>query len=186
MPLVSKLTLPQGSQFYIELYKNTSNDFLSWTDNGNLTKLDRNGPRVVLYHSCSKGSDLLHKRSHGKKWVFKMQFSKLFLSDTKRPIVSYLVYSIIYRSSTKVAQVMPLGSYLTPPQVSQFYIELCTTSSNYFLSWTTYGNLIKLNRNYPWSPTNFFEMVLIWLLERMFKLCPSINRGPAWGHIWFI
>ena len=33
-----------------------------------------------------------------------------------------------------------------------------TTSSNYFLSRTTNGNLTKLNRNDPWSPTQIVEM----------------------------
>ena len=53
-----------------------------------------------------------------------MQFSKIFLSEKKGPELSYLVNSIIQRSSTKVVQIMPLGSKLTLPRGSQFYIEL--------------------------------------------------------------
>jgi len=51
------------SQSYIELlhWRKTSSDFLPWTANGNLTKLNRNSPWVVFYQSCSNGSDWLHK-----------------------------------------------------------------------------------------------------------------------------
>ena len=63
---------------------------------------------------------------------------------------------------------MPLGSYLAPPQGSQFY---------------TYGNLTKLNRNDPWSSTKIVEMVLICCLKEYSNYAPSIKWGPVWGHI---
>jgi len=55
-----------------------------------------------------------------------MQFSNIFSSETTLlgPELLYLVYIIILRSSTKVVQIMPLGSKVTPFQGSQFYIEL--------------------------------------------------------------
>jgi len=46
-------------------------------------------------------------------------------------------YNIIYRSSTKVVQIMPLGSKLTPARGSQFYIELY---------WENFKWLLILNR----------------------------------------
>jgi len=41
---------PGGHNFTLIYIRKTSNDFLSWTANGNLTKLNRNGPWVVLNH----------------------------------------------------------------------------------------------------------------------------------------
>ena len=80
-----------------------------------------------------------------------------------------------------------------------------TVSLNNF-SETTHWILTKLHRNDPWvvlyqscSNRSFFSWTANgtwvvpvqncssgydWLLERMFKLCPSIKWGPAWGHIW--
>jgi len=52
---------PGSHNFTLNYIRKTSNDFLSWTADGNLTKLNRNGPWVVLYQNCSNGSDLLHK-----------------------------------------------------------------------------------------------------------------------------
>jgi len=39
-----------------------------------------------------------------------------------------------------------------------------TSFSNYFLSWTTYGNLTKLSRNNPCSPTKLLKW--FWLVAR--------------------
>ena len=50
-----------GHNFTLNYIRKSSNDIFSWTANGNLTKLNRNGPWVVLYQSCSYGSDWLHK-----------------------------------------------------------------------------------------------------------------------------
>jgi len=46
--------------FTLNYIRKTSNDFFSWTANGNMTKLDRNGLWVVLYQNCSNSSDWLH------------------------------------------------------------------------------------------------------------------------------
>jgi len=52
---------PGGHSFTLNYMRKTSNDFLSWTANGNLTKLNSKGPWVVLYQNCSNGSSWLHK-----------------------------------------------------------------------------------------------------------------------------
>jgi len=60
LPKLFKLC-PWGHNFTLDYIRKTSNDFLSWIANGNLTKLNRNDPCVVLYQNCSNGSDWLHK-----------------------------------------------------------------------------------------------------------------------------
>ena len=52
---------PRGHNFTLNYIRKTANDFFSWTANGNLTKLNRNGPWVVPYRNCSNGYDWLHK-----------------------------------------------------------------------------------------------------------------------------
>jgi len=87
-------------------------------------------------------------RSRGQKNRFsKCNFHKSSCPKLQGPELSYLVYSIIQRSSTKVVQIMPLGSILTPPQGSQFYIDLYKETSNDIFSLTANGNLTKLHRN---------------------------------------
>jgi len=103
--------------FYLNIFSSETTHWI-WT------KLYRNDPWLVPYQSCSNGSDWLHKYVTGSKSRFsKCNFQKSCLK-LQGPELSYLVYSIIQRSSTKVVQIMPLGSKLTPPRGSQFYIEL--------------------------------------------------------------
>jgi len=42
-----------GHNFTLIYIRKTAKDFFSWTTNGNLTKLNRNGPWVVFYQNCS-------------------------------------------------------------------------------------------------------------------------------------
>ena len=56
-----------GHNFTLNYIRKTSNAFLSWTANGNLTKLNRNGPWVVPYKNCSNGCDWLHKKVVGSQ-----------------------------------------------------------------------------------------------------------------------
>ena len=51
---------PRGHNFTLNYIRKSSNDIFFWTANGNLTKLNRNGPWVVPYQNCSNGSDWLH------------------------------------------------------------------------------------------------------------------------------
>ena len=51
---------PGGHNFTLNYIRKSSNDIFSLTANGNLTKLNRNGPWVVPYQNCSNGSDWLH------------------------------------------------------------------------------------------------------------------------------
>ena len=51
MPWGQNWPRPRGNNFTLNYIRKTSNDFLSWTSNGNLTKLDRNGPWVVPYQN---------------------------------------------------------------------------------------------------------------------------------------
>jgi len=53
---------PGGHNFTLNYIRKTANDFFSWAANGNLTKLNRNGPYICgPYRNCSNGSDWLHK-----------------------------------------------------------------------------------------------------------------------------
>jgi len=60
LPKLFKLC-PGGHNFTLNYIRKISNDFLSWTSYGNFTKLNSNGPCVVLYQNCLNGSDWLHK-----------------------------------------------------------------------------------------------------------------------------
>jgi len=51
---------PGGHSFTLNYIRKSLNNFFSWTTYRNLTKLNRNCPRVVLYQNCSNGSDWLH------------------------------------------------------------------------------------------------------------------------------
>jgi len=51
---------PVGHNFTLNYIMKSSNDIFSWTANGNLTKLNRNGHWVVPDHNCSNSSDSLH------------------------------------------------------------------------------------------------------------------------------
>ena len=89
-----------------------------------LTNLNRNDSQVVLYQSCSNRSIWLHMQVTGSKNRFiKCNLKKSSCLKLQGSELSYLVYSIIQRSSTKVVQIIPLGSKLTPPRGSQFYIK---------------------------------------------------------------
>jgi len=48
-PCGQKWPCPGVHNFTLNFIRKTSNDFLSWTANGKLTKLNRNGPWVVPY-----------------------------------------------------------------------------------------------------------------------------------------
>ena len=75
--------------------------------------------------SISNGSNWLHKQVTVSKNRFaKCNLQKSSCLKLQGPQLLYLVYSIIQRSSTKVVKIMPVGSKLTPPRGSQFYIEL--------------------------------------------------------------
>ena len=86
---------PGGHNFTLNYIRKSWNDFFSWTANGNLTKLNRNGPYVFPYQNCSNGCDWLHKKVTGSQNnFFKCNFLKSCLK-LKRPEFSYLVYNII-------------------------------------------------------------------------------------------
>jgi len=51
---------PGGHNFTLNYIRKSSNDFFSWTTDGNLPKLHRNDPWVVPYQSCSNRSGWLH------------------------------------------------------------------------------------------------------------------------------
>ena len=130
------------------------------------------------------GSDWFHQQVMGSQNRFSKCNFQIFCLKLKGPELSYLVYNIIQRSSTKVVQIMPLGPNLTPPQGSQFYIELNKENFKRLLLLShTYGNLTKFNRNDPWSPTKIVQMVLIGWQKGCPNYAPNIKRGPVWGHI---
>jgi len=87
---------PEDHNFTLNYIRKTSNNFFSWTANGNLTKLDRNGPWVVPYQNRSNGSDWLHKWVTGSKNRFsKCNFQKSSCLKLQGQELSYLIYSII-------------------------------------------------------------------------------------------
>jgi len=107
-PLPKLNYAPGGYNFTLNYIRKTSNDFFSWTATGNLTKLDRNGPRVVPYLNFSNGCDWLHKTVTGSQNRFlKCNFLKSCLK-LQGPEFSYLVYSwtslrrIIHSDEVKV------------------------------------------------------------------------------------
>ena len=125
-------------------------------------------------------------RSWGQKIGFlKCNFKKSSRLKLQGVELSCLVYSIILRSSTKVVQIMPLGSKLTPPRGSQFYIKL-------------YKEQFKSTGMVPgWSPTKIVYMVLIDCICRsrgqkigfpnaIFKYHLVWNYKAQSFHIWYI
>jgi len=104
-PWGQNLPRPGGHNFTLNYKRKISNDIFSGTTNGNLTKLHRNDPWVVPYQSCLNRSSWLHKEVTGSK----NRFSKCNFQKS---------------STTKVVQIMALGTKFTPPRGSQFYIEL--------------------------------------------------------------
>jgi len=70
---------PVGHNFTLNYIRKTSNNFLSWTADGNLTKLDRNRPCAVPYQNCSNGSDWLPKQVTGSKIGFQNAIFKYLL-----------------------------------------------------------------------------------------------------------
>ena len=76
--------------------------------------------------------------------VLKMHFSKIFLSETLGPEISYLAYNTIFKSSSKIVQSMPLGSYLTPsPRGHSFTLNY---KENYFLKLLPLNHLWKFDQ----------------------------------------
>jgi len=59
-PLGQNWPHPWGHNFTLNYIRKSLND-ISWTANGNFTKLDRKGPWVVPYKKCLNGFDSLHK-----------------------------------------------------------------------------------------------------------------------------
>jgi len=61
-PLGQNWPRPNCHNFTLNFIRKTSNDFFSWTANGKLIKLNRNGPWVVPYQNCWNGCDLFLER----------------------------------------------------------------------------------------------------------------------------
>jgi len=85
-------------------------------------------------------------RSWGHKIGFQNAIFKdlLVYENLKGPELSYLVYNIIYRSSTKVVQIMSLVLKLTPPQGHNFTLNYIRKTSNNVFYWTTLMGNVKL------------------------------------------
>ena len=105
----------------------------------------------------------------------KCNFQKSSCLKLQGPELSYLVYSIIKRSSTKVVQIMPLGSKLTGPRGSQFTLNYIRKSSNDMFSLTANGNLTTQQE---WSPTKIVKKVLIcWII--LSETTTSVNGSTV-------
>jgi len=98
-PLGQNWPRPGGHNLTLNYIRKSLNDIFSWTANGNLTKLDRNGPWVVPYKKCSNGSELLIgciSWSRGSKnRILKSNFQKSSCLELQGPELWYLIYSII-------------------------------------------------------------------------------------------
>ena len=81
-------------------------------------------------------------RSRGQKLVFYCNFQKTSCLQLQGPELSYLVYNIIKRSSTKDIKIMPLG----------FSINGSTVTFDLFLRWATQGPLVTLKALWIWAP----------------------------------
>jgi len=93
---------------------------------------------------------------------------------------------------------MLLGSKLSPPRRSHFYIELCKAIFKRLLLLNQYGKLTTLNRNDPWwSPTKIVQTVPIGCISRsrgkkigfqnaIFNNLLIRNYKAQSLHIWYI
>jgi len=75
----SKLTPPRGHNFTLNYIRKSSKDIFSWTANGNLTKLNRNGPWLFPYQKCSNGPIGCICRARGQKVGFQNAIFKNLL-----------------------------------------------------------------------------------------------------------
>jgi len=134
---------------------------------------------LIGYISWSQGQKLGFQNAIFKKlfvWNYKAQsIHTCYIASSRGPLPTLF-------------KLCPWGQNWTLPRCHTFKLNYArkTTSSNYFLSWTTYGNLTKLSRNDPWSPTKIVEMILIGCQKECSTYALSIKWGPVWGHIWFI
>jgi len=128
MPLGSKLTPPRGHNLTLNYIRQSSNDFFSWTANGNLTKLNRNGPWVVLYKNCSNGCI---SRSRGQKLGFQNAIFKNLL---------------VWKYKTKSFHIWGITSSRGPlpilgGQHKWSSVNGSTVTFDLFLRWATQGPL---------------------------------------------
>jgi len=83
LPKLFKLC-PWGHNFTLNYIRKSSNDIFSWTANGNLTKLNRNGPWVISYQNGQMVLIGCICRSRGQKIGYqKAIFKNLFLWNYK-------------------------------------------------------------------------------------------------------
>jgi len=93
MPLGSKLTPPGGHNFTLNYIRKTSNDFLYWTANENLTKLDRKKSRCGPLPKLFKRSDWLVTWSNNS--FSKCNFQKSSRLKLHGQEISYLANNTI-------------------------------------------------------------------------------------------
>jgi len=134
MPLGSKLTPPQGSQFYIEFYKKNFKRLLLWTANGNLTKFNRNGPQVHPYQNCSNGSDWLHKLVTGSQNAI---FKNIFVWNLQAQSFHIWYITLSKGPLPKLLKICPWGQNWPRPGDHNFTLNYIRKMSNDFFSWAT-------------------------------------------------
>ena len=135
----------------------------------------------------------------GSKFRFsKCNFQKSSCLKLQGPGLSYLVYSIIYRSSTKVVQIIPLGQNWPRPGGHNFTLNYIRKTANEFFSWTWMGILPNSTGMVPgWSPTEIVQMVSIGCISMVrgqkigfqnaiFKNLLVWNYKTQSFHIWYI
>ena len=143
MPLGSKLTTSRGSQFTLNYIRKSSNNIFSWTANGNLTKLNRNGPWVVPYQNCSNGSDWLHK----------------YVTVSKKGLQNAILKNLVWNYKTQSFHIWYIASSRGPlPKL----FKLCPWGQN----WPSPGGH-NFTLNYMCPSLTFWVQMAIWAILRI-------------------
>jgi len=142
---------PGGHNFTLNYIRKTSNDFLSWTAYGNLTKLHRNDPGW----SPIKVVQTVPVDCISRSWCQKIGFQNAIFKNLLFRNYKAQSFHMWYVASSrgplpKMFKLCPWGQNWPRPEGHDFTLNYIRKSSNDFFSWTAYGNLTELNRNGPW------------------------------------
>jgi len=146
MPLGSKLTLPRGSQFYIELYKE------NFKTTSSIESLMGTGivPGWSLTDIVEMNLIGCISRSRGQKICFQNAIFKNLLVWNYNAQDFHIWYIASSRGPLpKLFKLSPWGHNWPRPRVYNFTLNYIRKTANHFFSWMANGNLTKLNRKDP-------------------------------------
>jgi len=151
MPLGSKLTPPRGSQVYIELCRGKLQMTFSLEP---LMVIWPNSTEMVPGWSSTKIVQMVLIgcicRSRGQKIGFQNAIFKYLLVWNYKAQSFHIWYIASSRGPLpKLFKLCPWGQNWPCPGGHNFTLNYIRKISNDLLSWTSYGNLAKLNRNGP-------------------------------------